>query len=424
MGRTITVILGGGRGTRLYPLTSLRAKPAVPLGGKYRLIDIPISNSIHSGQREIFVLTQFNSHSLNGHLSRTYRFDPFQSGFVEVLAAEQTDQSGDWYQGTADAVRQMLHHMDGPDVEQMLILSGDHLYRMDYRPLLARHREMEADVTVSTIPVTREGCEGFGVLSCNSHGLITKFREKPKASDDLTDMAAPAGLRRAWNMGARQFLASMGVYVFRMDFLRELLAEPSNMDFGKDILPKILDTHRVAAYLYDGYWEDIGTIKAFFESNLLLCDKDPPFKFYDPKMPIFTQPLFLPPSLVWNSDLDQAVVAEGCVVDGAKIRHSILGLRSYILPGTEIEDSIVMGSDFDHDERRRQVMLADGKVPPGIGRNCRIKRAIVDKNAAIGDGCVLVGDDSRPDADFPGYMVRDGIVCVKKNAVIPPGSVL
>jgi glucose-1-phosphate adenylyltransferase len=425
MGRTITVVLGGGRGTRLYPLTSSRAKPAVPLGGKYRLIDIPISNAINSGLREIFVLTQFNSASLNGHLAKTYRFDPFTQGFVEVLAAEQTDASGDWYQGTADAVRQMLHHMDREGVEHMLILSGDHLYRMDYRGLLQRHKEMEADITVSTIPVNREGCEGFGILQCNANGIVTRFKEKPKRDENIDDIVAPPGLRRAWRLDeGRPFLASMGVYIFRMEALREILANPDNLDFGKDILPRVLQTHRVAAYLFDGYWEDIGTIKAFYDANLMLCEQDPPFKFYDEDAPIYTHPRFLPPSLIWGSTLERSIVAEGCVVNGARIAHSIVGLRSWIAAGTTIEDSIIMGADIFQFEAKRKELAAAGKVPVGIGANCRIKRAIIDKNACIGDNCVIQGDPSRPDEDHGSWMIRDGIVCVSKGAVIPPGSVL
>jgi glucose-1-phosphate adenylyltransferase len=424
MGRTISVVLGGGRGTRLYPLTALRAKPAVPLGGKYRLIDIPISNSINSGLREIFVLTQFNSASLNAHLSRTYRFDPFSDGFVEVLAAEQTDKSGDWYQGTADAIRQMLHHMDDDGVDDMLILSGDHLYRMDYRPLIARHREMEADVTVSTIPVTREGCEGFGILQANANGIIVKFKEKPKADEDISDLVAPPGLRRAWKLDKRPYLASMGVYVFRMAALREMLANQGNVDFGKDILPRVLHTHRVAAYLFDDYWEDIGTIKAFYDANLLLCEENPPFKFYDERAPIYTRSRNLPPSLIWNSTVDRSVIAEGTVIRGARMVHSIIGCRAYIMSGCTIEDSIIMGADHYIFEDKRKALLADGKVPMGIGKNCTIKRAIIDKNTAIGDNVTIVGSPERPDADHGAYVVRDGIVCVAKGAVIPSGSVL
>lgn len=424
MGRTITVVLGGGRGSRLAPLTSLRAKPAVPLGAKYRLIDIPISNAINSGLREIFVLTQFNSASLNGHLAKTYQFDPFSKGYVEVLAAEQTDGRPDWYQGTADAIRQMLHHMDREGVEDMLILAGDHLYRMDYGPMLQRHREMEADITISVIPVDRKGCDGLGILQANANGIVQRFKEKPSAEEDISDVAAPPGLRRAWKLEDKPFLASMGVYIFRMQALRELLEKAENNDFGKDILPGALQTHRVAAYLFDGYWEDIGTIKAFYEANLMLCDENPPFKFYDEKAPIYTRARFLPPSLFWETNLDRSVVAEGCVIRGATISHSIIGLRSYIMPGTQIADSILMGADHFQFEEKRKALSEAGKVPIGIGANCSIRRAIIDKNAAIGDGCIIHGDINRPDGDFGYYTVRDGIICVAKNSVIPPGSVL
>jgi glucose-1-phosphate adenylyltransferase len=424
MGRTITVILGGGRGSRLYPLTRLRAKPAVPLGAKYRLIDIPISNAINSGLREIYVLTQFNSQSLNGHISKTYRFDPFTSGHVEVLAAEQRDESADWYQGTADAIRQMLHHMDKDGAEDMLILSGDHLYRMDYRPMIARHREMEADITISVIPVSREGAEGFGILQANANGIVQKFKEKPKKDEDISELMAPPGLRRAWKLEEKPYLASMGVYIFRMEALRELLAKVENVDFGKDVLPGALNTHRVVSYLFDDYWEDIGTIKAFYEANLLMCEEDPPFKFYDEQAPIFTRPRFLPPTLVWDTHIERSVIAEGCVLKGANIVHSMIGLRSYVMHGTEIRDSIVMGADHYQFEDKRVRLLAEGKVPIGIGKNCSIRRAIIDKNAAIGDNVTIHGDLSRPEGDFGHFTVRDGIVSVAKNAVIPSGTVL
>jgi glucose-1-phosphate adenylyltransferase len=423
MGRTITVVLGGGRGSRLYPLTALRSKPAVPLGGKYRLIDIPISNAINSGLREIFVLTQYNSQSLNNHLSKTYRFDPFSQGFVEVLAAEQREESPDWYQGTADAIRRMLHHMerDG-EVENVVILSGDHLYRMDYRAMLNRHREMEADITISVIPVTREKCEGCGVMAADNNGLVRKFVEKPKASDDITDLMAPPGLRRAWKLEDRPFLASMGVYVFRWSVLRELLADPKNVDFGKDVIPGALTSRRVASFLFDDYWEDIGTIKAFYESNLLLCEEDPPFKFYDEQAPIFTRPRFLPPTLLWNSTANRSVVAEGCVVKGAVVEHSIVGLRSHILQGTVIRDTILMGADHYQFEDKRSKLRADGKIAMGIGQNCLIERAIVDMNACIGDNVTIKGDPNRPDSDHGNWFARDGIVVIPKGAVIPSGT--
>ncbi len=425
MGRTITVVLGGGRGSRLYPLTALRSKPAVPLGGKYRLIDIPISNAINSGMREIFVLTQYNSQSLNNHLSKTYRFDPFSQGFVEVLAAEQREESPDWYQGTADAIRRMLHHMerDG-DVENVVILSGDHLYRMDYSAMLARHREVEADITISVIPVTREKCEGCGVLQADNNGLVRRFVEKPKATDDITDLAAPPGLRRAWKLEERPFLASMGVYVFRWAALRELLADPKNVDFGRDVIPGALTSRRVAAFLFDDYWEDIGTIKAFYEANLLLCEEDPPFKFYDERAPIFTRPRFLPPTLLWNTTANRSVVAEGCVVKGAVVEHSIVGLRSHILQKTVIRESILMGADHYQFEDKRKKLRAEGKVAMGIGENCVIERAIVDMNACIGDNVTIHGDPNRPDSDHGTWFARDGIVVIPKGAVIPSGTVI
>jgi len=424
MSGTITVVLGGGRGTRLFPLTEVRAKPAVPLGGKYRLIDIPISNAINSGLRQIFVLTQFNSASLNSHISNAFRFDHFSAGFVEVLAAEQTDESGDWYQGTADAVRQQMMQLDRLGVENVLILSGDHLYRMDYRQLLARHEEASADITVSAIPVTRKQCEGFGVVGCDLDGMITQFKEKPPMSEDVSHLQLPKTLQQLWNVGERTYLASMGVYVFRLSILQELLSDPGNVDFGKHILPKAINNLGVAVHCFDDYWQDIGTIGAFYDANIALCGDDPPFRFYDVDAPIYTRPRYLPPSFVRNAQIEQSLVADGCVILGAKVTGSIVGLRSRIMPGATVTDSILMGNDWYETAERRAEMAAEGQLAIGVGEGASIKRAILDKNVRIGPGAIIHGDVNRPDEEGADWLVRDGIVILRKGAVIPAGTVI
>ncbi|MCB9688958.1 MAG: glucose-1-phosphate adenylyltransferase [Alphaproteobacteria bacterium] len=423
-GKVVTVVLGGGRGSRLYPLTKYRAKPAVPLGGKYRLIDIPLSSAINSGLREIFVLTQFQSASLNAHIARTYRFDMFTNGFVEVLAAEQRDSpGGDWFQGTADAVRKHMSRFDRPGVEHVLILSGDHLYRMQYDKMIAHHEAMGADITVSTIPVNRHECEGFGVLATDDTGRIQSFREKPGADEDLSSIALTPAFKKQWKTD-KDYLASMGVYVFRFEVLKALLEKEDHLDFGKDILPRALADHNVHAYLFQDYWEDIGTIKAFYDANLMLCEEEPPFRFYVPEAPIFTRARFLPPTVFRDARIERSLVAEGCLLQGARVVHSIVGQRACLLPGSRVEDSILMGADFYELGDRRTDVVKSGKIPVGIGEGASIRRAIVDKNARIGAGAVLHGHPDRPDEDHEQWCVRDGIVLVHKNAVIEPGSVL
>lgn len=421
----MTVVLGGGRGSRLYPLTEVRAKPAVPLAGKYRLIDIPISNAIHSGLRQIFVLTQFNSASLNQHISRTYRFDPFSDGFVEVLAAEQTEASGDWYQGTADAVRKHLHRLVRERVSHVLILSGDHLYRMDYRELVEHHERMGADVTLANIPVPRSQCGGFGILAADEQGWITDFREKPPDDEDISHLRVPVGLR--WNLGmpeGAEYLASMGVYLFKARVLREMLEQDPGTDFGHHLIPRAIGKRRLAAWLFRGYWEDIGTVDAFYRANIALCGDDPPFRLYVPDAPIFTRPRFLPPTVHRDTRIEHSIVAEGCVLLGATIEGSVIGLRTWAQPGCEIVDSIVMGADYYESEKTREERRSRGEPVLGIGERVSIRRAIIDKGARIGEGAILHGRPDRPDADGPGWAVRDGIVIVKKNAVIPPGTVI
>jgi glucose-1-phosphate adenylyltransferase len=424
-GRTLTVVLGGGRGTRLAPLTAARAKPAVPLAGKYRLIDIPISNAINSGLREIFVLTQFNSASLNAHVSKTYLFDAFSHGNVEILAAEQTDTSLAWYQGTADAVRQHLHRFLREGVERVLILSGDHLYRMDYRELIARHEATKADITVATIGVRRDQCSAFGIIGVDPAGMIRDFREKPSDAADLNSLLVPSDLRARWGMQDTPHLASMGVYVFQAHVLEQTLADVGLIDFGHDILPRAVAAGRpVAAHLFTGYWEDIGTVKSFYEANLMLCQDDPPFRLYDPDAPIYTRSRLLPPSVLRDVHVDHGFIAEGCIVHGSAIVHSVIGLRSRLEPGCRIVDSIVMGADYYESSERRRDLRAQGRVPIGIGAGATIRRAIIDKNARIGEGAEILGHPDRPDEDHADWVVRDGIVIVRKSATIPPGAVL
>lgn len=424
MPRVYTMILGGGRGQRLYPLTKHRAKPAVPVGGKYRLIDIPISNAINSGFRHIAVLTQFNSASLNSHISSTYRFDIFNQGQVEVLAAEQTDEGSDWFQGTADAVRKQVRRLTAWGVEHLLILSGDHLYRMNYREMFDRHLSAEADATVSVIPVGRSAVTGLGVLSVDRQGLVSAFREKPSATEDLSPLLSPPELREDWGLGNDDYLVSMGVYIFKFSVLRDLLADPRNIDFGKDILPNMLRTHRVAAHLFRGYWRDIGTIGSLYDANLALTEEEPPFRFHHPDGPIYTRQRFLPASKILDAQIRQSIVSDGCLLFGAEIDHCVVGIRSRVQKGARLKDVVLMGADYYEDDDVRAANAARGVEPIGVGPDCVIERAILDKNARIGARCVIRGAPGRPDEDGDGWYVRDGIVIVPKDATLPPGTVI
>ena len=419
-----TVILGGGRGSRLYPLTRDRAKPAVPLAAKYRLIDIPLSNAINSGYRDIAVLTQFNSASLNAHISTTYQFDNFGRGNVQIFAAQQTEEGGEWFEGTADAVRKLIRRVGVPAAEHVLILSGDHLYRMDYRDLLGPHIEKGADVTVSVIPVPREECGGFGVLSTNVDGRILAFQEKPRLEEDLRVLLPPAPLRERWGLPADRYLASMGVYVFRLDVLLEALRDPRNLDFGGDILPRMIRTHGVYGHVFQGYWRDIGTIASFYEANLALTEEHPSFRFYDRDTPIYTRAQFLPASKIKDARIVHSIVSDGCLLYGAEIDRCVIGSRSRVQKGARVKDTILMGCDFYEEDALRAAHDARGLASAGIGPDCVIERAIIDKNARIGAGCVLRGDPSRPDEDGAGWFMRDGIVIVPKNGVVPRGTIV
>jgi glucose-1-phosphate adenylyltransferase len=422
------VILGGGAGTRLFPLTKERSKPAVPLGGKYRLIDVPISNCINSGVTQIFILTQYNSASLNRHISRTYRFSNFSSGFVEVLAAEQRKDSPDWFQGTADAVRQTLPHLRDWNVETLLILSGDHLYRMDYEDFLRRHFETNADVTISVIPSRREEAEEFGLLKTEGDGRIIEFKEKPKG-DALEAMRVDTtqfGLTPE-ESEKRPFLASMGIYVFNYKRLVELLqTNETAVDFGRDIIPVAIKELNVQAHLFNDYWEDIGTIRAFYQANLDLAAPLPQFNFFDTEAPIYTRSRYLPPSKIHGCEINNSMLSEGCILNGVTALNSIIGLRSRIDEGTKIENSIIMGADYFESFEVLKSNVASSKPHIGIGKNSIIRRAIVDKNARIGKNVQLINKNNVENADGENgcFFIREGIVIVPKNATINDGTVV
>jgi glucose-1-phosphate adenylyltransferase len=406
----VAVIMGGGAGTRLFPLTKDRAKPAVPLAGKYRLVDIPISNCINSDLRRIFLLTQFNSSSLHRHIQESYRFDTFSPGFVEILAAEQRPDRVDWYQGTADAVRQNLLHINSYGHRLVLILSGDQLYRMNYLDILLQHVATGAEVTVATTPVRAEAAGAFGIMEAGADGRITRFVEKP------TDPAVQATLSGYPD----QLPASMGIYVFDHDVLADALAG-REVDFGKHVIPKLIDTRGVYAYGFEGYWEDIGTIRAFYEANLDLCEPLPQFNFYDAGAPIYTHARYLPATKIIKSTIERSVIADGCIINDALIEHSVLGVRSRVQAGATIRDSLVMGQDYYDSPERAP---APGAPTMGIGHGAWIERTIVDKNARIGDD-VRISPAGKPAfVDGPNYYIRDGIVIIPKNAVIRAGTVI
>jgi glucose-1-phosphate adenylyltransferase len=426
--KLLAVILGGGAGNRLFPLTQQRSKPAVPLGGKYRLVDIALSNCINSDILRTFVLTQYNSASLNRHIAQTYRFSQFSNGFVEILAAEQTPESPQWFQGTADAVRQVLPHIRDWGIDTLLILSGDHLYRMDYRQFLQRHHETNADVTVSVIPCEPRSASEFGLLKTDETGRIVEFKEKPKGDELLTMQVDTTKLGLDENEAVRRpYLASMGIYVFKYDRLEQLLAEdPTWLDFGKNVIPAAINSRHVQAFLFDGYWEDIGTIGAFYRANLDLTSKIPKFNLFDAEAPVFTRARYLPPSKIEDTEINDSIVSDGCIITGAKVTNSVVGLRSRISKGVQLEASFMMGADFyqTFDDMRRD--HGRGLPRVGIGEGTVIKRAIIDKNARIGSNARLLNEAGTAVSDGPNgsYFIRDGIILVPKNAVIPDGAVI
>lgn len=402
MKKVLSIILGGGAGTRLYPLTKLRAKPAVPVAGKYRLIDIPVSNCINSEIFKIYVLTQFNSASLNRHIARTYNFTGFNEGFVEVLAAQQTPENPNWFQGTADAVRQYLWLMEEWDVEEYLILSGDHLYRMDYRQFIERHRETGADITLSVIPIDERRASDFGLMKIDDSGRVIDFSEKPKG-EALHQMQVDTSVLGLSKEQAQQqpYIASMGIYVFKKDVLFKLLREGvERTDFGKEIIPDASKDYNVQAYLFDDYWEDIGTIEAFYHANLALTQQpQPPFSFYDEKAPIYTRARYLPPSKLLDCQITESIIGEGCILKNCRIQHSVLGVRSRIESGCVIEESLLMGADFYQASVERQCSLAENDIPVGIGTDTIIRGAIIDKNARIGHDVKIINKDNVQEAE-------------------------
>ncbi|MFB8790469.1 MAG: glucose-1-phosphate adenylyltransferase [Potamolinea sp.] len=423
------MILGGGAGTRLYPLTKLRAKPAVPLAGKYRLIDIPVSNCINSEIYKIYVLTQFNSASLNRHITRAYNFSGFTDGFVEVLAAQQTKDNPSWFQGTADAVRQYLWLLQDWDVEEYLILSGDHLYRMDYREFVQRHRETNADITLSVLPIDHKRASDYGLMKIDSKGRVIDFSEKPKG-DALLKMQVDTTTLGLDPKQAKEspYIASMGIYVFKKEVLIDLLNKSLDQtDFGKEIIPSSAKDYNVQAYLFNGYWEDIGTIESFYDANLALTQQpEPPFSFYDEKAPIYTRPRYLPPTKLLDSHVTESIISEGCIIKECRIHHSVLGVRSRIEAGCVIEDSLIMGADLYEAFAERQSDMQHGGIPLGIGAETTIRRAIIDKNARIGRNVKIINKDRVEDAEREkqGFFIRNGIVVVLKGAVIPDGTVI
>ncbi|QLE58479.1 glucose-1-phosphate adenylyltransferase [Nostoc sp. TCL26-01] len=429
MKKVLAIILGGGAGTRLYPLTKLRAKPAVPVAGKYRLIDIPVSNCINSEIFKIYVLTQFNSASLNRHIARTYSFSGFSEGFVEVLAAQQTPENPNWFQGTADAVRQYLWMLQDWDVDEFLILSGDHLYRMDYRLFIQRHRDTNADITLSVIPIDDRRASDFGLMKIDQSGRVIDFSEKPKgaALEQMKVDTTVLGLTPEQAV-LQPYIASMGIYIFKKDVLIKLLKEAlERTDFGKEIIPDAAKDHNVQAYLFDDYWEDIGTIEAFYHANLALTQQPlPPFSFYDEEAPIYTRPRYLPPTKLLECQVTESIVGEGCILKNCRIQHSVLGVRSRIESGAIIEESLLMGADFYQPYVERQCNIDKGDIPVGIGPDTIIRRAIIDKNARIGHDVKIINKDNVQEADreSQGFYIRSGIVVVLKNAVIPDGTII
>jgi glucose-1-phosphate adenylyltransferase len=415
MKNVLAVILGGGQGTRLYPLTKFRAKPAVPIGGKFRLIDIPISNCLHSNIRKIYVLTQFNTASLHRHIAATYKFDGFLKGFLQILAAQQTIENKNWYQGTADAVRKNRDYIKNLNVNYIVILSGDQLYRIDLQDFVSFHEERKADITIASKPIDREEAKNFGILNIDKHRKVTDFKEKPQSDDILDNLSHPSS-----DIGCdvdKNFLASMGIYVFNKEVLMEVLEKDMKEDFGRQIIPDSIKTRSVYSYIFNGYWEDIGTIQSFFEANLDFANPVPKFNFYDENNPIFTHARFLPGSKIKNCIINNALISEGSILEGSKISHSVVGLRAIIKEGSTLERVVIMGADFYGDAKTIDASEM------GVGKNCFIRNAIIDKNVRIGDNVVIdYKGDKSIEKDYGPYHIIKGIVVVPKNGEIPANT--
>jgi len=419
----LALILGGGQGTRLFPLTQHRSKPAVPIGGKYRLIDIPISNCLHGDIRRIFVLTQFNSASLNRHIAQTYRMDLFSHGFVEILAAEQTPDNPNWYQGTADAVRQAARHFVRYDADYYLILAGDHLYRMDYCELVDAHIDRRADITIAAQPVSFDDATSMGIFRFERSGRIVAFEEKPKRDRlEAIGQSIPAGATFGGHSPDRPFVASMGVYVFSRDVLLDALDRGRATDFGREIIPAALETYRVNAFLFRGYWADVGTVSSFYDANVMLTQPGAPFRFYDPRRPIYTHPRFLPGARFSDCSIRDTIIAEGCYLDHSRVEESIVGIRTHIQSGACIRRSVLLGADFYEADDDAP---AKGAAPRlGVGRDVVLDRVIVDKNARIGDGARLLNEAGVDHADGDGYYIRNGVIIVPKDGIVLPDTMV
>ncbi len=417
------IILGGGKGTRLFPLTKTRSKPAVPLGGKYRLVDIPVSNCINSGIKKIFVITQFNSESLNRSVYETYKFDHFSRGYIRILAAEQSMESTEWLQGTADAIRKNIRHISADmSIEYFLILSGDQLYRMDYEQIISRHKEKKADVTIALTSVNKEKASEFGLARVDDKGDIISFIEKPEDPSVIATYYVPSSVKQSEGLSADKdyVLANMGIYVFSKDYLCSLMEKTDEHDFGKHIIPGLLGKKKLTGFFHNAYWEDIGTIRAFYDANLNMASPSPKFTFYDTDNPIYAQPLFLPPSKLKQCDIQNSLISEGCIINHVTIRSSVIGARSIIGKDTTISNSIIMGADFYENKTDRK----NGQVQMGIGNNSIIEKAIIDKNAHIGNNVKIINQKQFDSMEGEGYLIRDGIVVVEKGTVIPDGTII
>jgi glucose-1-phosphate adenylyltransferase len=423
--QVLSLILGGGQGSRLFPLTQQRSKPAVPLGGKYRLIDITVSNCINSGLVYIYVLTQFNSASLNRHIARTYRFSRFSDGFVEILAAEQTPENMNWFQGTADAVRQVMMHITDFDPKHVLVLSGDHLYQMDYQPFFEHHIKKDADVTISVSPTEEYDASSFGLLKADDEGRIIEFREKPPP-DQVSTMrvdTARLGLNSEEAVN-REYLASMGVYLFKFDVLRELLKDTHYKDFGGEVIPAGIDSHNMQAYLFDGYWQDIGTISSFYEANLDLASIMPKFNLFNADAPIFTRPRYLPGTKFAECEIRNSLISEGCILNRASVDHSVIGIRSRIENHSRVEQTLMMGADYYQTLQELADDRKDGFPWIGIGENTIIRKAIIDKNVRIGANVTILNEARLENHDGGNYFIREGIVVIPKGATITDGTII
>lgn len=423
---TEVLILGGGQGKRLYPLTKERSKPAVPLAGKFRLIDLPLSNCLHSNLDRIYILTQFNSDSLHRHIAQAYRFDSFSRGFIQILAAQQTPENTDWYQGTADAVRHAMRRFVNRTPDHVLILSGDHLYRMNYLRLLETHINKNADVTISVLPVYRDRCKDFGILQINEDGRIISFQEKPTSNEDLDRLKVPPQVFEDYGLDSkgREFIASMGIYAFKMNVLSEALRDNTSPDFGKDIIPALLASRRVFAHFFDGYWEDIGTIRSFYDANLALTHPVPLFNFYDERHRVYSRPRFLPGTKINQASIRASVICDGVIVSGAVVEECIVGLRSIIAENAQVYRTILMGADYYENDEERVPDIPANAPPIGIGPRAIIKNAIIDKNARIGADVRILNEAGIQNYDGDNYHIRDGIVVVPKNGIIPHGMVI